>query len=458
MKNKFLFALLIASGVFAACKKEVSVITPEPVTQQPAPAQPSVADLLKDSSLMVAKELYLWYDKIPATFNARSFADPDKIMTGIRQYSIEPGFNEPVDRWSFAYKQQEWDNVSSGITEDFGLSIFFFGDGDLRVRSVEKASAAGKAGVQRGWRIAKINGNSNITSSNADFIVKNVYNSNSTSFNFIKGDGTPVDVSLTAMTYQEHPVFLDSVYTVGTKKVGYLVFNSFLGDTTAIYNEFQRLFNRFSSQQVSELVVDLRYNGGGYVSVQEKLADYIANNAANGNIMMKQQYNTLLSKYNTTDYYRKKGSLNLSRVFFIVSKSTASASELLINNLKPYMDVKLVGPNSTYGKPVGFFPYPVGDWYVFPVSFRTTNKNGNGSYFSGIPVDGQAADGLDKNWGDRGETAFATALSYISTGAFNSTAGRSEIRSKAETNQVNAVNNKLEENSFRGAIETRRVR
>ena len=455
MKNTFLLAFLISAGIISSCKKDVSVASLQPLTETPV-TPPSVSDLTKDTSLMVAKELYLWYDKIPASFNARSFTDPDKIMSGIRQYSLEPGFNEPVDRWSFAYKQQEWDNVSSGVTEDFGLNVFFFGEGDLRVRSVERASAAGKAGVQRGWRISKINGNSNMSTANSKFIIDNVYGSTATAFSFVKPDGNSVDLSLTAVTYQEHPIFFDSVYTAGARKVGYLVFNSFLGDTAAIYNEFSRVFNRFSNHQVTDLVVDLRYNGGGYVSVQEKLANYIVNNAGNGNVMMKQQYNKLLSQYNTTDYFRKLGSLDLSRVFFIVSKSTASASELLINNLKPYMEVKLVGPASTYGKPVGFFPYPVGDWYVFPVSFRSTNKNGEGSYFSGIPVDGQAADGLDRNWGDRSESAFASVMSYITTGSFTSASARSAIRNKEEISLLNAGNNKLEANSFKGAIETRR--
>ena len=112
---------------------------------------------------------------------------------------------------------------------------------------------------------------------------------------------------------------------------------------------------------------------GGNVSVQEKLADYIVNSSANGGVMMKEVYNANNTSNNVTTTFKKEGSLNLNRVYFIVGKSTASASELLINNLKPYMDVRLVG-GTTYGKPVGFFPIPVGDWYIFPVSFRSFNR------------------------------------------------------------------------------------
>ena len=71
------------------------------------------------------------------------------------------------------------------------------------------------------------------------------------------------------------------------------------------------------------------------------------------------------------------------------------------------MDVQMVGPSKTYGKPVGFFPVPVGDWYIFPVSFRSTNKNGQGNYFNGMDLNNQIADGLDKDWGDVDRKLFA---------------------------------------------------
>jgi carboxyl-terminal processing protease len=73
---------------------------------------------------LYAKDLYLWYNQIPSIFNAQSYADPNAIMEAIRVYSNEPGFSAPVDRWSFGYKQTDWNNVSSGVSQDFGLCIF----------------------------------------------------------------------------------------------------------------------------------------------------------------------------------------------------------------------------------------------------------------------------------------------------------------------------------------------
>ncbi len=436
--------LILAIAVvlfFTACKKNDDV------------SAASAADKAKDSTLLYSKDIYLWYKQIPTTFNARSYSEPNAIMTALRQYSTEPGFTGPVDRWSFAIKQQEWDKVSSGIAGDFGLSVFFNAPDDLRVKSVEQASPAGKAGIKRGWRITGINNNTNITSGNSNFIRDVVFNSTSGSFAFLKPDGTTVSISLNAAAYKEHPVYFDSVYTTTAGKLGYLVFNSFLGDTTKIYNELARVFTKFTTAGVNAVAVDLRYNGGGYVSVQEKLANYLVPSSANGNLMMKQQFNDKYTQYNETTNFSKLGSLNVQQVFFIVSNSTASASELLINNLKPYQNVMLVGPAKTYGKPVGYFPIPVGDWYIFPVSFRTTNKNGEGSYFDGLPLNHQVKDGLDKDWGSVDEAAFASVLKYLNGGSF-----RTITETFKEQPQVVSGNVILDQPAFKGTVDTRRLK
>ena len=110
------------------------------------------------------------------------------------------------------------------------------------------------------------------------------------------------------------------------------------------------------------------------------------------------------------------------------------------------MNVKLVGPEATYGKAGGFFPFPVGDWYIFPVSFRSTNGQNQGNYFDGIAVDQQVSDGLDKDWGDRDETALASVLSYIGTGSFTNGGLNSVVEPLDQ-----GMNKKLYRN-FKGAI------
>jgi len=140
----------------------------------------------------------------------------------------------------------------------------------------------------------------------------------------------------------------------------------------------------------------------------------------------------------------------LSRVFFIVTGNTASASELLINNLKPYMDVKLIG-DTTYGKPVGFFPIPIFNYDIYPISFKTVNSAGNADYYTGFAPDKLTFDGVNKNWGDANEPSLAAALRYISTGSFERFAAESlnNLQRRA-MNEAKPLNKAINENKFSG--------
>ena len=302
---RFLPILLAAPLFFAACKKDKQIIAVNPPAAVGGGGTASTQQI-KDSVLLFAKDIYLWNTQIPAGFSVQGYSDPAAIMTAIQPYSIEPGFATAVDKWSFAMKKTEWDQISGGTSTlsattgngDFGFSVFFRAGDDLRVRLVEPNAPAGLAGIRRGWRITAINGNSNITTGNSDFIINAVYNSISSSFTFQKPDGNTVSLSLSAGKYPPKPVYLDTVYQIAGKKIGYLVFNSFLGNINNINAEFQRVFNRFAAAQVTDVVVDLRYNGGGYVSLAEQLSNYLVKSAANGSLMMKQLYNSQNSQNN----------------------------------------------------------------------------------------------------------------------------------------------------------------
>ncbi|HKP33145.1 MAG TPA: hypothetical protein VJT83_10465, partial [Chitinophagaceae bacterium] len=143
-KYRIYAPIIVVLALFAACKKDKGGGT--------TPPPPPAIDKVKDTTIGYTRDIYLWYNQIPSTFDAQKYADPDKIMTAIRAYSKEPGFTAAVDRWSFAMKKAEWDNTSSGISGDFGLGVFFKAEGDLRVKAVEKASPAGIKGIKRGWR------------------------------------------------------------------------------------------------------------------------------------------------------------------------------------------------------------------------------------------------------------------------------------------------------------------
>ncbi|MBS1751634.1 MAG: hypothetical protein JST63_17170 [Bacteroidetes bacterium] len=442
-----LFSLIFVSAVlFCSCKKEVSGI--ESLIMDTT-STTTIDNVVNDTAWLYAQEIYLWYNYLPSVFDPQSYSDPNAVMEAIRAYSTEPGFTDPVDKWSFAIKQTEWDDVSAGISGDFGLGIFFNSTNDLRVSYVEPASPAAGAGIARSWRIISIDGNETINTEDEtiDRISTAVYSSSSTAFIFRRPDDTDTSITLTAATYTTQPFLLDTVYTVGSKRVGYMVYNTFLGDVTTVKNQFSALFSNFSSQGINDLIIDLRYNSGGYVELQNELANYLVPVAGNSGVMLTEEFNDKYSRYyDTTIYYAKKGSLDLSRIFFITATNTASASELLINSLKPYMDVKLVG-RTTYGKPVGFFAIPDGDWYIFPVSFRSVNKSGEGNYFDGMTPDAVANDGLDKQWGDVSENCLASVLNYISSGTFSNVASRS-----ASDILITSGNEQLGSNRFNGAV------
>lgn len=406
MKRNNVYRLLmpVLLVAFANCKKNDAPMTPE---------------RMSEAALSAARDKYLWYDKIPADFNARNYSDPNKVMEAVRAFSTAPGFAVAVDRWSFAMLRNDWDKFSTGIGSDFGLDVFFLNNNDLRVAVAEPASPAGKAGIRRGWRIKQFNGGIDISPDNVAAISQALHENNTGSFVFERPNNTDTAITLRAANYQERAILFDAVYANGGKPTGYMVFNSLLGDTNEIKKEFTRVFNKFSNNQVQDVVIDLRYNGGGYVSLQSVLADYLVPVAGDKGVMSKQVFNNKYTADNITSYFSKKGNLNLKRIFFIVSSGTASASELLINCLKPYMEVQLIGPTPTHGKPIGFaYAVPVADWYVFPASIRVVNKNDEGDYYNGLALNYQVADGLDKDWGDVNESCLQSALRYISRGNY----------------------------------------
>lgn len=439
--------------------------------------------LVMDSVYLFSKEVYFWNTVIPDynTFNPRQYKDPggdeetsaSNVMNAIRKL-------QPLDRFSFVTSIAESNGIQTGQESgDFG----FF----LKAGSIDKAlpfdsvywfvtyvydqSTAGQAGVKRSWIINKINGTQLGYDQPSVDLLNNTFfgTTTSASFEFIKPDGTTATANLSKTTFQANSVLYKNVFTNGTSKVGYLVFNQFFDAPSRA--ELANAFNYFQSQGITDLVVDLRYNPGGATATQDTLADLIAPMAANNQKMYTYQFNQQLqngtfpllktrpdfqnvsfAEADNSVNYQKAGTLNLSRVFFIVTGSTASASELLINNLKPYMTVKLIG-DTTYGKPVGFFPIEIASKYAaYPISFRTINSAGNADYYSGFAPDNLSPDGVNKDWGDVTEPSLASALKYIATGSFRLASTGDDATQKQRTAQImlKPVQRDLEKNKFSG--------
>jgi len=493
--NRGLFKLsaIIAGFLFfaTACKKDPKV-APDPVP----PAQASRDELTKDSIFLYAKQTYYWNDALPTyeAFKARSFSSFDSELDKIKSYKIDNSTGKPIDKYSFL-DDGSLSSELGGVSGDYGFSANFNnGDrSDLRIRYVYPNSPAGKQNVNRGDRIIKLNGRSDIdgnSQANVDFLNDAIFgNKASVSMTLRKKNGSTVDVTVNRGSYSINPVLYTHVFTAGSKKVGYLVFNSF---TTNATNKLDDVFTDFSAQGVSEVIVDLRYNGGGSVSTAEDLTNLIAPSSATGSVM----YTTLWTKtmqdgaatilknqkfwangndgvrrlYSFFDYdyrpteeagnlarFAKRGSANISRAYFIVSGSTASASELVINNLKPVMDVKLIG-RKTYGKPVGFFAITIDDLDLYIPQFETKNSLNQGGYFDGMTVDKDDFDDISRDFGDPEERLLANALSYAAKGSFLSVrpgADRISSVSPLVKEDVERINQEINSHDLNGMFETR---
>ncbi|PWG80732.1 S41 family peptidase [Pararcticibacter amylolyticus] len=426
---KLLFLLFIVPVVFAGCKKNSHK---DEIDQE---------TLLKDSVYLYTQEVYLWQDALPAKFYPQNYSTAEDVLTALKQYK-KGSDGQPVDHYSFLDREGTVaGEIQDGVLGDFGFDIRYESDpADLRVKLVYEGSPAWNAGIRRSWRIVKVNGNAAIDyntmkSQNFKFIL-DALSAKSITLTLQKPDGTQVDKTLNSTTYSINPVLYSNVYERAGKKIGYIVFNSFvsisnLGVPTLTKNKIDAAFASFRNAGVSEMVVDLRYNGGGSVETAEYLTDLLAPVSANGKVMYSYRLNKTLTSYTQTSESWKKafasvmistnGSLALNKVYFIVTEGTASASELLINNLKPYIsDIKVIGEGRTYGKPVGFFPITIFDADLYAVSFETLNANNQGEYYSGIPVStgGLEGDDLTKDWGDEDEDCLEQALYYAQNGSF----------------------------------------
>ena len=175
-------------------------------------------------------------------------------------------------------------------------------------------------------------------------------------------------------------------------------------------------FSELKAGGATELVLDLRYNGGGLVSVAQHLAGLIAGSARAGEVFVQFTHNDRQSSRNSA--YRFEAlpqALGVQRLVVITTRGSASASEAVINGLRPYMDVKLVG-DRTYGKPVGQYGFNFCDKVLYPVCFLVTNARGEADFFGGIPADCAAGDDVDHPLASPSEASLAEALYVVRNG------------------------------------------
>ncbi|WP_310555830.1 S41 family peptidase [Flavobacterium sp.] len=305
--------------------------------------------------------------------------------------------------------------VEYGLTYKSGSTTDIFG----YVKYILPNSDASTKAIQRGTIFYAVNGTP-LTISN----YRSLLGSDSYTLNFAdydSGNITPngQSVALTKTAFSENPVLIKKVIPVGAKKVGYLVYNGFYGEYET---ELNAAFAYFKSENVTDLVLDLRYNGGGSIDTANRLGTMITGQFS-GQIYAQQQWNPKIQprlnpneSINIFETTTRNGaainSLNLSKVYILTTRNTASASELVINCLDPYINVVQIGTTTT-GKNVGSITMydsptfrkenvnPNHTYAMQPIVLKIVNKNGFGDYTQGISPD--ASNVLAENLSNLGE-------------------------------------------------------
>lgn len=513
--QKIVYGCLFAGLSLQACQKEDDLFVDTKADSGPEPGGTRTEQTL-DSIFLYAKEIYLWHDALPSykDFNPRKYKNFGNGIEGlerevfdISQLKINEETGNPFEFVSASasypkYSYLEEDDTFSGLGQssikmasngtenDFGFGLASVSANDIRVRYVYPGSPAGNVNLSRADRLLKVNGREVRADSRSDIdYINSAMNEGSISITVEKQNGAVVTHNLMQTSYAVKPVFKTKVLSTATGKAGYLVFDTFtrLSATQAALDE---AFSQFASAGVTDLVIDFRYNGGGYVHTAEYLCELIAPKSLEGSVIYTELYNDLMrsgkadilknqilldennepqkhmgrnatyadldfTEAGNTNYFEKKGSLNnINSVVFIVTGNTASASELVINSLKPYMKVAIVGDKS-YGKPVGFFGITIDKYKVYMPNFKTINSEGEGDYFDGFEPDVKANDDVRYDFGDPQEESLAMALAIIENGGSIPNGRMASENARTASGTDIEVQNIGDDNKFKGMVEER---
>lgn len=472
--------LLIISA--AACKKTAVLPEEQPIS----PVNGSPAELTLDSIYLYALQTYLWNEALPsyAEFNPRKYLGMGSDIVSFKQELFDisqlkknpvtgAAYEEPVfagvPKYSFIQEGNTYGSVVAAITlgtnaNDLGFEVASMG-GAVYVSTVQPGAPADQAGLLRGYRLTEING----MQANP-VLAEQAMKQSQVNIAYERQDGSKGTANILSGAYKSHGLLKSAVLTNEGRKIAYLSLAKF-EQLAALKPELDQAFLKFSAAQVTDLVVDLRYNGGGYVESAEYLANLMAASSLNGKVMYAKHFNALLQQgkasilkhqpyfdgqgnpvylngkkatmadvdftvAGNTTKFDKQGSLEtLKNIYFIVSDRTASASEFLINSFKPYYSLKLVG-SRTYGKPVGFFGINISRYTVYLSSFLLRNAVDEGAYYGGFLPDLVVADDVGHDFADPEEQCLKAVLSEIKGPSKTNIASQRLMSVAGNTNQI----------------------
>ncbi len=409
LKLRILFILLIALVVVTSCDSDSDISS----------TTIKVNNFIKENM----DAYYLWNLEMP---NLNPLKQKDS-----EAYFYNLVFDD-IDKWSYIT-----DDANSlyayfdGIRKEMGYSLMFYlayenNDNDVvaLVEYVEPGSPADIAGLKRGDMIVKYNG---------EFLTRQNINDFYYAEEATIGLGVYVDglieevspsISLSAAELQINPILVNKVFENNGNKVGYLAYTSFISDFD---DELKEVFANFKSEGITDLILDLRYNGGGAVSSAKLMAGMIGPTLKENDLFIRTAYNDILtdflkeeygadSDYFIDNFESYENDLNLSRLYVLTTSGTASASEMVMYSLMPYMDVIQIGEQShgKYYASITIEDEEGLNWAIQPLIYRAENKNNSIDYSQGLIPDYKVMDkDYDHQLGDENEALTATALDLI---------------------------------------------
>ncbi len=418
----------------------------DPATNE---AYPDVAGSLLDEEHWIqswTNDLYLWYREVPNP-DLKSFKTALDYFD-VMKTDATTASGKPKDQFHFTYTTADWEALSqSGVEASYGLTWALLATKpprELVVAFVEPNSPAAAAGLDRGAEVQTIDGVDLVNGSDVDTLNNGISPANvNETHTFVvvdRGSTTPRTVMLTSATITSVPVQNVHTLPAPNDKVGYLLFNDHIATAEKGLSD---AVAQLHAAQITDLVLDIRYNGGGFLAIASQLAYMIAGpTPTTGKVFERESFN---DKHQTTDPFdgqpleptpfigqtldyglspaqqpppgQALPHLDLSRVFVLTGSGTCSASEAVMNGLAGVgVQVIQIG-KTTCGKPYGFFPADNCGTTYFSIQFQGVNDKGFGDYADGFTPGGVnmgcvVADDFGHALGDPAEGRLAAALTY----------------------------------------------
>jgi len=361
---------------------------------------------------------YLWNSDVPSNRNLDFSLDTEEFFYSL--LSNKDGKHTANKNYYYSRIEQNTTTKSGGMITSYGFAPIYFLDERnnnvfVRILYIIPDSPAEKAGLKRGDFITKYGGVT-LTLSNYSELDKKTGAMKVTLAEYHNGrlhDTETVHLDA-AKKVEDNPFYRDTVYVDGSKKIAYLMYNSFVSGYTDDSNEYtiqmREIFQRFKAKQPDEFILDLRINGGGLVQCAQQLATYLAPQDALNDLFCYLEFNNGRKRNLSFSTEDKTHNLNLKKIHIIITGNSASASELVINGLRPYFgdeNIILIGEKSE-GKNVGSskFTDDTDSWIMHPMTCYVYNKNGEKDYENGFTPDFDDISEYeaDLEWFDYGNT------------------------------------------------------